>query len=383
MKKITFILVLSVFFASVSSVGAGSFGSSAIVAPEPRDHSQDSLALWGGGATKNFFGKLFGASKNAPSPSSSVLEPASVINSLASAIPQKVFGYAGIDLSDFSSGALKSITTGAVSGPVPRQGSVAIRDLKSIAAAGIPTNTVVLGYEVTSQVPKYNAMGKRPIIIADLLIFIQDAKINTPCKPWSMRLRQNWKARINDYIKANGKYLTINQIAGFVIDSEVNNGCIAPETVDMVAKYLRTKLPANVPLAVGEGASTGAKPFWPSVPASIDWVAVYDYDHEDLNSPQSQVDRLLPTLQPNQKYVLVPKGFLFFWEKDVPKWKLGVSTVNYAKYCAGDSRCVGVVVFLWNTVNWSEVDGTGLLGTDRMPQKWQRDAEAAKILGVL
>jgi hypothetical protein len=128
---------------------------------------------------------------------------------------------------------------------------------------------------------------------------------------------------------------------------------------------------------------SGANSIYPGgVPVELGWVAMFDYNCLDPEDSiyQTQLAALKSQLLPDQKYLMVPKGFLYFTEHDVPEWKLGAGVLEYAVYCKGDDQCLGLMVFRWRTVQYSGVDGTGLWGTSDMPPAWSWDAQASQLL---
>jgi hypothetical protein len=276
---------------------------------------------------------------------------------VAPAQGQKLFGYAGVSNQDFA----------------------------QMEEAGILTNTGTLELSDTARVPDWNGqqLKKRPILLVDFLFFRFDANLDTPCRPYSLRLRRDWRQRADRWFAANQQYLTSDQVAGIVPASEANNGCLDPDDLQLVAQYIVGRVPSDVLIGMGEGSSEGAKPLLPWIPWEIDFVALFDYVALDPEDPglQTSLDELNSQLQAHQSYFLVPKAFLFFWEMaGYPRWKLGNTVVAYARYCAAEPRCLGVLPFLYDTAEYSAVDGTGLLGTDQMPQIWPRHAEASRIL---
>ena len=270
-------------------------------------------------------------------------------------------------------------------------------DFAQMRSHGIRTNTATLNWdcnrpstgasrpECVKDAPRYNAQGVRPLIIMDLLFFDVNRTAQSACAPWTMTLKPTWRRDVKRWLAQYGKYVNSRQIAGLILDSEVNNGCISPETLQRIAQFVRPLVPADVPLGIGEGMSTGAKPPLPWLPEEIETAWIYNYDDDALLNPGPTVAELEATLTPNQTYGLVPRSYRSFYEMSLglhPVWKLAQAATAYAQYCAADFRCEGVVPFLWDTVNWSEVDGTGLLGADRMPGLWDAQAEASIILGV-
>lgn len=281
---------------------------------------------------------------------------------VAPAQGQKLFGYVGVSSQDFD----------------------------QMESAGILTNTGTLdlpdAMPATGLIPDWNGrqLRKRPILLLDRLFFRFDANLDTPCQPTSMRLRRDWQRRADRWFAVNQQYLTGDQVAGIVPASEANNGCIDPADLQVVAQYIAARVPGDVRIGIGEGAAGGgAKPLLPWVPAEISFVALFDYISLDPEDPglQASLGELKRQLQPHQAYLLVHKAFLYFWEMaGYPRWKLGQAVVAYARYCAAEPQCLGVLPFLYDTAEYSAVDGTGLLGTDQMPQIWPRHAEASRIL---
>ncbi len=247
----------------------------------------------------------------------------------------------------------------------------------------IPVNTETLDWDKAGDIPVRNALGIRPILIADLLFFAPDAGSKETCGPSTMRLREDWQERTDGWLKDYGQYLTTGKIAGIAIDSESNNGCIAPEALQAVARYLISKGIERNLLGTGDGQSKGSEPLLEWIPPELGWVAIFDYDCLDPEDPAYQIilADLKSRLAADQKYLMIPKGFLFFWQiGQISAEQLGESTIRYAKYCVSDPQCGGVLVFLGQTVSYSAADGTGLLGTDQMPAKWPLDSVASRIL---
>jgi hypothetical protein len=262
---------------------------------------------------------------------------------------------------------------------------VASQDLGKLEGAGILTNTGVIDMAQVAQVPAWNEQPSRsrPIVVLDDLFFVLDRRPRTPCRPYTWRLLADWKQRGDRWFAANQQYLTSDKIAGLVPNDEANNGCLDPAVLQLVTRYIKTKVPRDVRIGFGEGApGRGARPLLSSVPAGIDFVAIFDYDTLDPHDPslQAALDEVRGMLRPRQSYVLVPKAFLFPSQigKIEPR-ELGVEMTAYARYCKSERQCLGVVGFLYDSVAYPTFEND-LVGTDQMPGAWPGDAEASHIL---
>ncbi len=267
---------------------------------------------------------------------------------------QYLFGYAGI-------------------GYTNDQGIASLR-LSEIEGNRIPTNVQSIEVNtaadnLSSRIQELRAYDQRATIILDNLLFRNVPTLNTPCGEFAWRHRLDFQAKFDNWLALNSAYINSDNVAVLVVNTEVNNRCISPASLDLVTKYVNSKLP-DIPPVAGYGRSSGAAPLPESVPASLAGVAFFKYRTFDPTTDatyQAEYNELKSKLTPEQRIILVPDGFYDSGHAALgwPKWYLGYSALNYMQLALHDAKVVGIVVFLW--FGFDDASGR-VLGTRDLPQ---------------
>lgn len=264
-----------------------------------------------------------------------------------------LFGYAGI-------------------GYVNEEGVPSLR-LSEIETHGIPTNVHTLEVNTAAdnlgaRIQQLQTHGQRAALILDNLLFKNVPTLNTPCGEFSWRHRIDFQAKFDNWFAINSHHLNPQTVAVVVINTEVNNRCISHVSIDMVTRYVKSKLP-GIPTVAGYGRSTGAAPLPDVVPPSLAGVAFFKYRTFDPRTDvayQAEFNQLKSKLTPEQRIILVPDGFYDSGHAAMgwPKWYLGYLALNYMELALDDPKVVGMVVFLWS----SFMDANGrVLGSRELP----------------
>ena len=100
----------------------------------------------------------------------------------------------------------------------------------------------------------------------------------------------DWRARLDEFAALHGAHLTAEDVAFFLVSSEVNDRCFDLAEVEEVAFAVRERFPA-VPLAMIYGAThrpgdeLESQPPPPFLPAIFDVVGLFAYEVFDVNDP--------------------------------------------------------------------------------------------------
>lgn len=220
----------------------------------------------------------------------------------------------------------------------------------------IPANaqTVVVGSAADDLGPRLaflNSRGQRAVVILDGLLFKQDPALSTPCGQNAWRARFDYKAKFDNWRALNAQSLVTEKVAMLIVNTEINNRCVSAASLDEVAQYVGSRLPA-LPTVAGYDGTRGAQPLPETIPASLAGVAFYRYHVLDPRTEatyQADLAHLKARMTPEQRLVLVPDGFYdsFHAADGWPKWYMGVLALNYAKLAAADEKIVGLVFFRW------------------------------------
>lgn len=259
--------------------------------------------------------------------------------------------------------------------------------VNEIQLNNIPANveTVVVtsaADDLRSRLSFLNSRGQRAVVILDSLLFRPDPALNTPCGTNSWRIRLDFVAKFDNWLTLNASAIVPANVAFLVVNTEVNNRCVAASQVDQAAQYVSSRLPL-LPTVAGYDATRGAQPLPQTIPASLAGVAFYQYhilDPRTDASYQANLNYLKARMTPAQRLVLVPDGFYdsFHVADGWPKWYLGNLALNYANLAASDPKVVGLVFFRWP--GFFEF-GETKLGVRDLPQGVRdRHREAACIL---
>lgn len=245
--------------------------------------------------------------------------------------------------------------------------------LSEIEANNIPTNAQVLvtsspADDIRPRLDFLRSRGQRVLVVLDLLLFLNDTNLNTPCGAGSWRHRLNYQARLDNWLSLNGTHITPAYVAALVVNSEINNRCISSSSLDIVTQYVKEKLPSIAPVA-GYGRSSGAKPLPDVIPSSLAGVAFFKYrtfDPQTDAAYQEDFNLLKSKLNPEQRIILVADGFYDSGHAALgwPKWYLGHAALNYMRLAQNDPLVVGLLIFRWPGFNEGEFNP----GTRDLPQ---------------
>lgn len=262
-------------------------------------------------------------------------------------------------------------------------------NMSEVEANGIPTNvqTIPSGLaadSIGSKIDSANSRGQRAVILLDRLLFIVDQNLDTPCGPYSMRHRLDFKLKFDAWLQKNGEYMTPEKTALLLLHPEVNNACIPPESIDMVAQYVNSKN-FGIPVIAAYSATVGAQPLPEVIPASLAGVGFYKYQVLDPTTDadfQRDYALMKSRMTPDQKIVLGVDGFYDSWYRALgwPRWYLGYVALNYSTLALNDPQVTGLLIFQWES--FYEF-GETKTGTRDLPQNVRdRHRQAACQLGV-
>ena len=199
------------------------------------------------------------------------------------------------------------------------QGIVDATGLAAAASEGIGVNLATLLYQRKQCAPfywptvdtagilsAYRQRGVQAMVILENFLFRNvndpqgdDCQLLDPPPPLDpslcfadnkWRLFPDWRARLDAFVAIHGPDLVTEDIAFFLVSSEVNDRCFDLSEVEAVALAVRDRFP-TVPLAMIYGAThrpgdeLESQPPPPYVPAAFDVVGLFSYEVFDVNDP--------------------------------------------------------------------------------------------------
>ena len=152
----------------------------------------------------------------------------------------------------------------------------------------------------------YEAQGVKAMVIMENFLFhdVNDP-IGDDCQPLDppppldpsacfnnqkWRLLDDWQARLDEFVSLHGAALNAQNVAFFLMSSEVNDRCFLMSEVLMAAEAVRARFP-GIPLGFFYGASHNrdgiriSQPPPSSFPAIFDVVGFFSYDNLNINDP--------------------------------------------------------------------------------------------------
>ena len=171
-------------------------------------------------------------------------------------------------------------------------------------------------------------------------------------------LKENYKSSIQSFIAANPSLLTDpDKIKGYVVASEINNGCASIAEIEEVAYYIKTEITDRIPLIVGDGLSGMSRPY--KYPDNIDIIAPWNYgcldpaDGSECASRYSEVLRLLG----NRKVIWVLESYCGYRQFDSGLISESCSSeyvnlfnklvINYGNWFKSRPEIIGAIAFTW------------------------------------